>query len=219
MGAHQGRGEGKGPAGAVRARRRKRRVRPALPPEPDPEGRGRIHVYTGAGKGKTTCALGLCLRALGSGWRVAVVQFDKGFDGRNEHYAERKVLRSLEGIDLLPTGCERMNPDGTFRFGAEPRDLEEARRGLRLAGEAIASGRYRLVVLDEALSAVMVGLFPQEEVMRLLDLHARNPVAEIVLTGLNAWPGLVARADLVTEMRKVKHYYDGGLGARAGVEF
>lgn len=219
MAAHQGRGAGRRASGAVKARRRKTRTRPAIPPEGDAEGRGRVHVYTGAGKGKTTSALGLCLRALGSGWRVALVQFDKGFDGTNEHYAERKVLRSLEGIDLFPTGCERMNPDGTFRFGAEPRDLEEARRGLALAGEAIASGRYRLVVLDEALSAVMVGLFGQEEVMRLLDLHARNPAAELVLTGWNAWPALIERADLVTEMRKVKHYYDGGLGARAGIEF
>ncbi len=147
------------------------------------------------------------------------MQFDKGYDGENEHYAERRTLRRLEGIDLFPTGCERMNPDGTFRFGAEPRDLEEARRGLRLAEEAIRSGKYRLVVLDEALSAVVVGLFGQAEVMGLLDLHGRHPEAELVLTGLNAWPGLVARADLVTEMRKVKHYYDAGLGARPGVEF
>jgi cob(I)alamin adenosyltransferase len=112
-----------------------------------------------------------------------------------------------------------MNPDGTFRFGAEPRDIEEARRGLGLAGEAIRSGNYRLVVLDEALSAVVVGLLAEEEVMGLLDLHGEHPGAELVLTGLNAWPALVARADLVTEMRKVKHYYDAGLGARPGVEF
>jgi cob(I)alamin adenosyltransferase len=163
--------------------------------------------------------VGLCVRALGHGWRVALVQFDKGFDGRNEHYAERRTLRKLEGIDLFPTGCERMNPDGTFRFGAEPRDVEEARRGLGAAEQAIRSGEYRLVVLDEALSAVMVGLFPEAEVMRLVDLHAADPRAELVLTGWNAWPGLVERADLVTEMRKVKHYYDAGLGARPGIEF
>ena len=210
---------GGGDPGAVPPRRREGRAKPALPPASGADLRGRVHVYTGAGKGKTTCALGLCIRALGNGWRVALVQFDKGFDGENEHYAERRVLRGLEGIDLHPTGCERMNPDGTFRFGCEPRDIEEAARGLRAAEEAIAGGRHRLVVLDEALSAVMVGLFGREEVMRLLDIHAARPAAELVLTGLNAWPELVERADLVTEMRKVKHYYDAGLGARPGVEF
>ncbi len=199
--------------------RRKVRAKPALPPALEPGLRGRVHVYTGAGKGKTTCALGLCLRALGHGWPVLLVQFDKGFDGENEHYAERRVLRGIPGIDLVPTGCERMNPDGTFRFGCEPRDVEEARRGLAAAQGALREGRHRLVVLDEALSAVMVGLFGKEEVAALLDLHAANPVAELVLTGWNAWPELVERADLVTEMRKVKHYYDTGLGARPGIEF
>jgi len=203
----------------VTPRRRKVRTTPVLPPAAEPGGRGRVQVYTGAGKGKTTCALGLCLRALGTGWPVILVQFDKGWDGTNEHYAERRVLRGLEGKDLVPTGRERMNPDGTFRFGCEPGDLEEAARGLRAAEDAISGGRHRLVVLDEVLSAVLVGLFGREEVMRLLDLHAARPAAELVLTGLNAWPELIERADLVTEMRKVKHYYDAGLGARPGIEY
>lgn len=198
---------------------RRTRVAPALPPEVGPAARGRVQVYTGSGKGKTTCAVGLCVRALGHGWRVALVQFDKGYDGTNEHYAERRTLRRLDGIDLLPTGCERMNSDGTFRFGVEERDLAEARRGLALAAEAIRSGTYRLVVLDEVLSGVMTGLFGKEEVMALLDLHAESPAAELVLTGHLTWPELVDRADLVTEMRKVRHYYDAGLGARPGIEF
>lgn len=217
MAKHQG--AGKGGEGRGKGGRRKVRTTPALPPELSPAARGRIQVYTGAGKGKTTASLGLCLRALGHGWRVALVQFDKGFDGENEHYAERRVLRKIDGIDLHPTGCERMNPDGTFRFGAEPRDVDEAQRGLALAADAIRSGKYRLVVLDEALSAVMVGLLTKGDVMALLDLHGEHPEAELVLTGWNAWPELVERADLVTEMRKVKHYYDAGLGARPGVEF
>jgi cob(I)alamin adenosyltransferase len=150
---------------------------------------------------------------------VALVQFDKGYDGTNEHYAERRTLRKLDGIDLFPTGCERMNRDGTFRFGAEERDIDEAHRGLDLAAEAIRSGKYRLVILDEILSAVMVGLFGQDDVTGLLDLHAKDPRAEVVLTGYTTWPALLERADLVTEMRKVKHYYDAGLGARPGIEF
>lgn len=211
MAEHQGARKG--------GKARKARVAPALPPEVGAAVRGRVQVYTGSGKGKTTCAVGLCVRALGHGWRVALVQFDKGYDGENEHYAERRTLRRLEGVDLFPTGCERMNPDGTFRFGAEERDVAEARRGLDLAAEAIRSGKYRLVILDEVLSAVMVGLFGQDEVDALLDLHAKDPRAELVLTGYTTWPGLLERADLVTEMRKVKHYYDAGLGARPGIEF
>lgn len=225
MAKHQGAGKGGEGRGKGRAakrggpRGRKVRAAPALPPELSPGARGRVQVYTGAGKGKTTASLGLCLRVLGHGRRVALVQFDKGFDGENEHYAERRVLRRIEGIDLFPTGCERMNLDGTFRFGAEPRDMDEARRGLALASEAIRSGKYGLVVLDEALSAVMVGILAKGDVMALLDLHRDHPEAELVLTGWNAWPELIARADLVTEMRKVKHYYDAGLGARPGIEF
>lgn len=197
----------------------KRKIRPALPPETDPATRGRLQIYTGDGKGKTTCAVGLCIRALGHGWRVALVQFDKGYDGENEHYAERHVLRRLEGMDLFPTGCERMNENGTFRFGAHEKDILEARRGLEIATGILTTGEHRLVVLDEALSAVMVGLFPKEAVMALVDLHAARPRAELVLTGRAAWPELVEKADLVTEMTNVKHYYDAGLGARPGIEF
>jgi len=163
--------------------------------------------------------VGLAVRALGHGWRVALVQFDKGYDGKNEHYAERRTLRKLEGIDLHPTGCERMNADGTFRFGAEPRDMAEASRGLGIARDLLTKGTHRLVILDEALSAVMVGLLTKDEVMALVDLHAKRPHAELILTGWNAWPELLERADLVTEMRKVKHYYDAGVGARPGIEF
>jgi len=216
---HQGGRAGGAAARRGGPRRRKVRAKPALPPVLTPDARGRVQVYTGAGKGKTTSAVGLCVRALGHGWRVALVQFDKGYDGTNEHYAERRTLRRLEGIDLHPTGRERMNPDGSFRFGVEPGDRAEAERGLAIARRLLEEGRHRLVVLDEALSAVMVGLLGKEEVEALLDLHARNPVAELVLTGWNAWPSLIERADLVTEMRKVKHYYDAGLGARPGVEF
>jgi cob(I)alamin adenosyltransferase len=198
---------------------KKRAIRPALPPETDPATRGRIQVYTGDGKGKTTCAVGLSIRALGQGWKVALVQFDKGYDGENEHYAERRILRTLKGMEVHATGCERMNANGTFRFGAHPKDIAEARRGLDLAAEVLTHGDHRLVVLDEALSAVMVGLFTQEDVMRLVALHAARPVAELVLTGRSAWPELVEKADLVTEMRNVKHYYDAGLGARPGIEF
>ena len=79
-----------------------------------------LHVYYGYGKGKTTSTLGLAVRAIGAGKKVIIIQFDKGYDGENEHYSERHIIRKLKElgyqIEIYPTGCERMNPDGTFRF-------------------------------------------------------------------------------------------------------
>ena len=82
-----------------------------LPPSEGGVGDSQIHIYYGYGKGKTTCCVGLAIRSLGAGKRVALVQFDKGYDGEKEHYSERHILRQLDGIELYPTGCERMLPD------------------------------------------------------------------------------------------------------------
>ena len=99
---------------------------PETPP-PSP----RLQIYTGDGKGKTTACVGLTVRALGAGLRAAFIQFDKGYDGTNEHYAERFILRMLPKLTLTPTGCERMRPDGTFRFTNEPEDYAEAARHVK----------------------------------------------------------------------------------------
>jgi cob(I)alamin adenosyltransferase len=147
------------------------------------------------------------------------VQFDKGYDGEHEHYSERHLLRRLEGIDLYPSGCERMLSDGTFRFGVEEGDLKEAGRGLEIAERLIRAGEQDLLILDEVLAAVAYDLLRQEDVMRLLDLYDAGRRCELVLSGHKVWEALVERADLVTEMRKVKHYYAKGTPARAGIEF
>jgi len=179
-----------------------------------------LHVYTGEGKGKTTSCVGLAVRAVGAGHRVALVQFDKGFDGENEHYSERKVLRTLPGLRLEPTGCERMMPDGRFRFGVQPQDRAEALRGLDLARAAVSSAEFDLVLLDELLSAQQYHLLSEEEVLGLLALweEAGRP-CELVLSGRTRLASVLDRADLVTEMRKVKHYFDAGVPARLGIEF
>lgn len=190
-----------------------------IPPAGGGEKDHQIHVYYGYGKGKTTCCVGLAVRALGAGRRVALVQFDKGYDGAHEHYSERHLLRRLEGIDLYPTGCERMLPDGSFRFGVEDRDLKEAGRGLEIAGRLIREGDQDLLILDEVLAAAAYGLIGQGDVMRLLDLYDAGRQCELVLSGHKVWEALVERADLVTEMRKVKHYYAKGTPARVGIEF
>lgn len=179
----------------------------------------KVQAYTGDGKGKTTCAIGLCIRALGNGFRVAFVQFDKGFHGE-EHYAERRVLRRLEGLDLFPTGCERMTPNGRFRFGVTPADLKEAERALEIVQSLIADPRHQLVILDEILSAIPYHLLQEDRVVDVLDAYqqAGRPF-ELVLTGRNASQTIIARSDLVTEMTPIKHYFDQGVPARPGIEY
>jgi cob(I)alamin adenosyltransferase len=183
-----------------------------------------LHIYYGYGKGKTTAVIGLAMRALGAGKRVAIVQFDKGYDGQNEHYAERNILRKAEGdwisgIEIYPTGCERMNADGTFRFKNAEEDFEEARRGLKIAEDLIERGDLDLLILDEAVAAVVYHLLPKEEVEKLIELFNKKRRFELVMTGHKLWEGLEEKADLVTEMRKVKHYFDKGIPARSGIEF
>ncbi len=186
----------------------------------EPLQKPQIHVYTGYGKGKTTAAVGLVVRALGRGWPVAMVQFDKGYDGQNEHYAERHILRKLPGLELYPTGCERMLDNGFFRFKNLPEDFAEARRGLKTAHELIERKAQRLVVLDELLAAYMCKLLTSEDISALLDAYeAAGRPFELVITGHQLPPGLAERVDLITEMSKLKHYFDKGLKAREGIEY
>jgi len=179
----------------------------------------KLQIYTGEGKGKTTAALGLAIRAAGAGWRVLIVQFDKGSRQGNEHYSERTILRSIPGIVLEPTGLERMMPDGSFRFGVTSADRAEAERGLALAEKGVADPSYGLVVLDDLIGGMSYGLIPRPGVDRIIEVWSRSRTCELVLTGRDAPAELVAIADLVTEMKKVKHYFDAGLSAREGIEW
>ncbi len=178
-----------------------------------------IQFYTGEGKGKTTAAIGLAIRALGAEKRVAFVQFDKGHEPGREDYSERGVLRGLKGLDLLPTGCERRRPDGTFRSDVTDEDRAEARRGLEIVGKLVEEGKHDVIVCDEILASVTTGLIEKGDVEAVLDLHGGRPEVELVMTGRCTETGLLERADLVTEMRKVKHYFDTGVKARKGIEY
>ncbi len=188
-----------------------------------PEEKNCLHVYYGYGKGKTTSAVGLAVRALGAGKKVAIVQFDKGYDGSNEHYSERIVIRKLKEtgyeIDLYPTGCERMNADGTFRFNNEESDFAEARRGLDIARTLIKEGKQDLLILDESIAAAAYNLITKSDVNELIELLKKNRRFEMVMTGHKIWKEIEESADLITEMRKVKHYFDNGIPAREGIEF
>jgi cob(I)alamin adenosyltransferase len=179
----------------------------------------RLHLDYGYGKGKTTAALGLALRAIGAGQKVALVQFDKGADPGKEHYSERKTLKGFPGLSLFPFGLDRVLGPQTFRFANEPGDFEQAKLALQKSRDLVAAGDNFLVILDEVLAAVMCGLLTERDVMDLLDLYNQHRRCELVLTGHKVWPALVERADLVTEMRKEKHYFDRQELPKEGIEY
>jgi len=170
--------------------------------------KGYIQLYTGNGKGKTTAAFGLALRAVGAGKKVFIAQFVKG-----RTYSENEAIgRMLPGMTVQQYGR------GCF-IVKEPQkeDIEAARRGLAEVEKVIRSGDYDLVVLDEACIAIYYGLFTEEELIGILD--NRSAGTEIVITGRYATQGLIDTADLVTEMKEIKHYYTRGIEARKGIEY
>ena len=171
--------------------------------------RGLIQVYTGEGKGKTTAALGLALRAAGHGLRVEIVQFMKGWPG----YGELKSVSLLPGVAIHPFGREGW----VHPAQPEPEDLALAEKALEFAWEAMVGGEIDIVILDEINVALDYGLLSLERVLRLLE--GKPPAVELILTGRNAHSEVIGRADLVTEMRKVKHPFDAGLAARQGIEY
>jgi cob(I)alamin adenosyltransferase len=181
--------------------------------------KNRFHIYYGDGKGKTTAAIGLAVRCLGAGKKAVLVQFDKGYRGTDEHYSERKILRQIPNLQLFAFGLERVLGPVAFRFKNEPGDFQEAQTALAKARELIAQGDQDLLVLDELLAAVQCGLLSKQEVLELVELYNRDRRCELVMTGQQAWPELIERADLATEMRKEKHYFDLKEPPKEGIEY
>jgi cob(I)alamin adenosyltransferase len=171
--------------------------------------RGLVQVYTGNGKGKTTAALGLALRAAGREMKVCVIQFMKGGGPYGEHLAAPRLAPYLT---IVPTG----RPGWVNRDNPDPEDLRCAREALELARASMVSGEYSLVILDEINGAVSFGLVSVDDVLDLMRMRPAD--VELVLTGRNADERVIAAADLVTEMREVKHYYKAGVAARVGIE-
>jgi cob(I)alamin adenosyltransferase len=168
---------------------------------------GLIQLYTGDGKGKTTAAIGLAVRAAGHGLNSYIGQFMKG-----QSYGELAVLDDHPRITLEQYG----DPDCIHREDVTPQHVSRAYQGLERAREAMISGKYDVVVLDEVCVAIWFGLLDLQEVLQVLD--QRPETVELVMTGRNAPPALLDRADLVTDMKAVKHYYDRGVAARDGIE-
>jgi cob(I)alamin adenosyltransferase len=171
--------------------------------------KGLVQVYTGNGKGKTTAAFGQALRAIGQDYRVCVIQFMKG----------RKYGEFLAGEKYLPNLTLHLAGLDSFvmRENPAPLDIELARRGLTLAREAITSGDYDMVILDELNVAADFKLIPLADV---IDLIKNKPATvDLILTGRYAPPEVVALADTVSEIREVRHHYNTGIKERAGIEY
>ncbi|MFO7941325.1 MAG: cob(I)yrinic acid a,c-diamide adenosyltransferase [Bacillota bacterium] len=191
--------------------------------------RGYVQVYTGDGKGKTTAALGLALRAVGRGLSVLMIQFMKHW-GYGEHLAARRLepeLRIVQvGKPYLIAREEDLDEEAREALGdeivvfppGEPPDevVRLAREGVRLARRALEADEVDLLILDEINVAVHYDLIGVDEVLDLID--ARPESMELVLTGRCAPTEVVERADLVTEMKEIKHYYRQGVMARRGIE-
>ena len=190
---------------------------------------GYIQVYTGNGKGKTTAAIGLAIRALGAGKRVLFLQFMK-----SKIYSEHAILRTLSAnLTVETTGKpffivkEGMLNESeltkwgddvvVFSPGKPPADyLALMRTGISRAKEAVTSGKYDIVILDELNVALFFELVSLSDVQAILDHKLSN--VEVVLTGRGAPKEIIERADLVTEMKEIKHYYNQGIEARLGIE-
>ena len=167
---------------------------------------GYIQVYTGNGKGKTTAAVGLAMRAAGAGFRVCFCQFLKG-RASSEHSA---LARFPESITVYRSGKK------TFVIEPTGSDRLAVRRCFNKAATAIASNDYSVVVLDEIIAVVRLGLI---DIQELLEVLRTRPVGvEIVCTGRDAPQELLELADLVTEMKEIKHYFTKGVNARTGIE-
>ncbi|HVP56994.1 MAG TPA: cob(I)yrinic acid a,c-diamide adenosyltransferase [bacterium] len=170
---------------------------------------GLIQIYTGNGKGKTTAALGQALRACGHGLRVLMIQFMKG----STDYGEVQIAGQISGFKLVQSGL----PTFVKKFAPSEEDLRLAAEGVALAAKAMDDAACDILILDEINVAVDYGLVNADEIVALI--QRRPPGMEIILTGRYAPTEFLEIADLVTEMKEVKHHYAAGKAMREGIEY
>ena len=173
---------------------------------------GLLIVYTGNGKGKTSAALGTAFRAVGQGMKVLMVQFIKG----SWHYGELDSAKMLpeDRLEIIPMGR------GFVKVGTEkpdPADVEMVRRAWEYGKQKLLAGQCDLLILDEINYAIHYGMLPVQEVAEALARRPEN--VHVILTGRNAHPALVELADLVTEMKEVKHPFQKGILAQRGIDY
>ena len=171
--------------------------------------KGLVEIFTGSGKGKTSAALGVVMRAVGHGLRVHIVFFMKG----GYPYGERNIMAHLPNVSFQSFGHEHfVDP-----HNVKAEEKEQARQALKAAREAMASGKFDLVILDEVNVASSWKLIEVEDVLRLIEEKPKN--VELILTGRYADERLIDVADLVTEMVEIKHPFDKGIKARQGFDY
>ena len=169
--------------------------------------KGYVQVYTGDGKGKTTAAIGLSIRAAGAGLKVYIAQFIKMGD-----YSEIKALkRSSDLITVEQFGLGRF-----IKGKPSEEDIEAAKAGIEKVKSLMVSGDYDIIILEEASVAAKCGLISVNDILDLISSKPEN--MELVITGRGADPEVVEKADLVTEMKEIKHYFQKGVTARVGIE-
>lgn len=171
--------------------------------------KGIVQVYTGNGKGKTSAALGAILRAVGHNLRVYVVFFMKG----KYSYGEFSTLSRLPDVQVASFGLRCF----TNRKNIDPEEAKQAKMALAAARDAMLSGNYDFIVLDEVNISVYFKLIELDDVIQLINDRPKN--VNLILTGRNADARIIALADLATEMVKLKHHYDKGVKARKGIEY
>lgn len=170
---------------------------------------GYIQIYTGNGKGKTTAALGLALRAAGHGLKTYIGQFLKG-----QKYGELESIKKLSPL----VSIEQFGRDTFVHVSQNPdkKDIEKAKQGLRTCLKTMLSGLYDIIILDEINVALYFNLLKEKDILAFLERKPKN--IEVILTGRYAPESLLAKADLVTEMKEIKHFYSVGTKARDGIE-
>ncbi|MFC1826852.1 cob(I)yrinic acid a,c-diamide adenosyltransferase [Thermodesulfobacteriota bacterium] len=169
--------------------------------------KGYIHIYTGNGKGKTTAALGLAIRAAGAGLQVLFAQFIKG-----RLYSELKALSRFSDHITV----EQFGQPHFIHGEPSEADIEAARNGLERVKFSMLSGIFDMIIIDEGNVAVTCGLISKQDILDLIAMKPENQ--ELVITGRGALSEIIDKADLVTEMKDIKHYYDKGVDARVGIE-
>ena len=171
--------------------------------------KGLVEVFTGNGRGKTSAAMGVVLRALGHDLKICIIFFMKG----KFPYGEQKTLAKFPNVDFTVFG----SLDFVDPRNVREEDKKEARKALQAGREAMLSGKYDLVVLDEINVAAAWGLIGVEDIIKLIEDKPEQ--VELILTGRYADPRIVKQADLVTEMVAIKHPFDEGVKARAGLDY
>ena len=176
-----------------------------------------IVVYTGDGKGKTSAGLGMMTRALGTGWKVAFVQFIKLWDVGEHHFIRTIAPLYVDKLDFYKGGLGFFEAGKLSSQASKEEHIAEARRTYDFAYDAVTSGKYQLVICDEINNAVHDGLLNIKDLKKLID--KKHPKTNLCLTGRNFPSSLMKKVDIATDMTKLKHHFDDKLLANKGIDY